>query len=600
MDKDLDEELYNEYLKGNKEAFEKLYIKYKNKILYFVFNIVKDYQKSEDIVQEVFIYVLKNKLKNGYSFKYYIYLVAKSKALSYLKVENRRNELNHEYFADQDLKLEENILDTITLEETKKEVIDAINMLDDKYKNAVYLVKIGGLSYKETAEILNENIQNIKNFVHRGKNKLRKILIKKGFNEMNKVLKILLIGIVLTAAISGITYGASIIYKKFNTNHNVNINPSYKSTISENTINNLWIGTLDLAWKDLEEKIGKSKIEFDENIEIANELNESKFTKEMLDNNDYEINVERTHTNGYKIETSLNKELNFLETFDNFKDYNFTFGDGKEPIRYFGINNGSPESMNKNIEILFYNKNDFGIKLKTKEGDEIILYRTDDNKDFDEYYNDIKEKSSLYIGTREFREDDELRIPYINLEGMIFYDELYGKEIKESKGLIMYDVIQNVNFSLNERGCNLSSKSTMITEYLGIGNDTKYCYFQDKFIVFMKEEDAQIPYFALKVDNDDILVKKTEEDEYAVQLTDYTMMENSDRYKVSPGEYKFFEDENFEYYYPNQKTKYVNISYKDRETGDYIHMTAEEGLKQGKITIELLDEYGVEYIKKEK
>ena len=116
----------------------------------------------------------------------------------------------------------------------------------------------------------------------------------------------------------------------------------------------------------------------------------------------------------------------------------------------------------------------------------------------------------------------------------------------------------------------------------------------------MKEEDAQIPYFALKVDNDDILVKKTEEDEYAVQLTDYTMMENSDRYKVSPGEYKFFEDENFEYYYPNQKTKYVNISYKDRETGDYIHMTAEEGLKQGKITIELLDEYGVEYIKKEK
>ena len=606
MEKDAD--LYNSYLNGNKKAFEELYSKYKNKIFYFVLNIVKDYQKAEDITQEVFIYVLQNKFKNGYSFKYYIYLVAKSKSLSYIKVENRRNEINEEYFNKQDLKLEENVLDKLTLKETKQDVIDAINMLDDKYKNAVYLIKIAGLSYKETAEILGENIQNVKNFVYRGKIKLRKILMKKGFEKMSKVSKILLIGITLTALISGITYGVSIIYKKFNFNHNVSINPTYKSTIDENTINNLWVGTLDLAWKDLENKIGKQKIEFDEDIKIANELNESKFTKEMLDENDYEINVERTMTNGYKIDAKLNKNLNFLEVFDNFKDYNFTFGEGKEPVRYFGINNASLETMNKNVEILFYNKisesnlnsNDFCIKLKTKEGDEIILYRTNDNKNFDEYYNDIKEKSSSYTGMKEFREDDELRIPYINLEGMISYDELYGKGIKNSKGLIMYDVIQNVNFSLNERGCNLSSKSTMVTEYLGMGLDPKYCYFQDKFIVFMKEANSEMPYFALKVDNDDILVKKTEEDEYAICLTDYTMMKNSDRYKVLPGEYKFFEDENFEYYYPNQKTKYVNISYKDKETEDYVYMTVEEALKEGKITIKLLDEYGVDYIKKEK
>ena len=32
------------------------------------------------------------------------------------------------------------------------------------------------------------------------------------------------------------------------------MNPSYQSTLDENTINNLWVGTLDLAWKDLEDK----------------------------------------------------------------------------------------------------------------------------------------------------------------------------------------------------------------------------------------------------------------------------------------------------------------------------------------------------------
>ena len=39
----------------------------------------------------------------------------------------------------------------------------------------------------------------------------------------------------------------------------------------------------------------------------------------------------------------------------------------------------------------------------------------------------------------------------------------------------------------------------MVTEYMGIGQDTKYCYFQDTFIIFMKEKDKSMPYFAAKV-----------------------------------------------------------------------------------------------------
>lgn len=67
MDKDLDKKLYNNYLNGEKEAFEILYNKYKSKIEYFIFNIVKDYQKAEDIAQETFIYVMENKMKEKVS-----------------------------------------------------------------------------------------------------------------------------------------------------------------------------------------------------------------------------------------------------------------------------------------------------------------------------------------------------------------------------------------------------------------------------------------------------------------------------------------------------------------------------------------------------
>lgn len=608
MEKDLDKKLYNDYLNGEKEAFEILYNKYKNKIEYFIYNIVKDYQKAEDIAQETFIYVIQHKMRENSSFKYYIYLVARSKALNYINVEKRRNEITEKYLTNDNEQIEKDVLDIITAEESKKELLESIELLDERYKNAIYLVNIEGLSYEETSKILGETLQNTKNLIHRGKKQLRKILLKKGFNEMNKVLKIFVIIISTTIALSGIVYATTVIYNKYiknNTNHNITMNPSYQSTLDENTINNLWVGTLDLAWKDLEEKIGLNKIELEgEMPQIANDLNESTFSKEMLNPNDYKINVERTVTNGYKIDATLNKELNFLESFDNFSDYKWTFGNSEEYIKYFGINNASPEEMNKNVEILFYNKlnngsllsNDMAIKLKTKEGDEIILYRTDDKKSFDEYYEDIKAKTKNYKGRTEFSEDDELRIPYVKVNGMINYNELYDKKIKNSKGLYIYDVIQNVNFYLNERGCNLSSKATMVTEYMGIGQDTKYCYFQDTFIIFMKEANSDKPYFALKVDNNDILEKIEETDE--PKIFDSTTLANREKYYskyLQGGEYKFFEDEKYEYYYPSQKTKVVMVYFPNG-----VAMTAEEALKQGKISMDLLDKYEIKYFKKEK
>ena len=608
MEKDLDKKLYNDYLNGEKEAFEILYNKYKNKIEYFIYNIVKDYQKAEDIAQETFIYVIQHQMRENSSFKYYIYLVARSKALNYINVEKRRNEITEKYLANDNEQIEKDVLDIITAEESKKELLESIELLDERYKNAIYLVNIEGLSYEETSKILGETLQNTKNLIHRGKKKLRKILLKKGFNEMNKVLKIFVIIICTTIALSGIVYATTVIYNKYiknNTNHNITMNPSYQSTLDENTINNLWVGTLDLAWKDLEEKIGLNKIELEgEMPQIANDLNESTFSKEMLNPNDYKINVERTVTNGYKIDATLNKELNFLESFDNFSDYKWTFGNSEEYIKYFGINNASPEKMNKNVEILFYNKlnndsllsNDMAIKLKTKEGDEIILYRTDDKKSFDEYYEDIRAKTKNYKGRTEFSEEDELRIPYVNVNGMINYNQLYEKKIKNSKGLYIYDVIQNVNFNLNEKGCNLSSKATMVTEYMSIGSDTKLCYFQDTFIVFMKEANSDKPYFALKVDNNDILEKIEETDE--PKIFDSTTLADREKYYsqyLQGGEYKFFEDEKYEYYYPSQKTKVVMVYFPNG-----VAMTAEEALKQGKISMDLLDKYEIEYFKKEK
>ena len=209
MEKDLDKKLYNDYLNGNKEAFEILYNKYKNKIEYFIYNIVKDYQKAEDLAQETFIYVMQNKIEENVSFKYYIYLIARSKALNYIKTENKRNEIAEKYLFNKDERAEKDIFEIISKKETKKELLESIEQLDEKYKNAIYLTNIEELSYKETSKILGETLQNTKKLVYRGKIKIRNILIKKGFDGMNKVAKVLIIMIIATSFIGGIVYAVS-------------------------------------------------------------------------------------------------------------------------------------------------------------------------------------------------------------------------------------------------------------------------------------------------------------------------------------------------------------------------------------------------------
>ena len=215
MKKDLDIKLYNEYLNGEKSAFELLYNKYNDKIKYFVYNIVKDYQKAEDITQDVFIYVLQNKIKQGYTFKYYIYLVAKSRAYNYISMEKRRTEINEEYILNGLEQIEQDVANIVTKNEKRKEILSAINMLDDRYKNAIYLVKIEELTYQETAQILGESIQNVKNLIHRGKKELKKILLKKGFDEMNKVLKICILILCITISFTGIAFAGITIYNTF-------------------------------------------------------------------------------------------------------------------------------------------------------------------------------------------------------------------------------------------------------------------------------------------------------------------------------------------------------------------------------------------------
>lgn len=78
---------FQKYLDGDQKAFEYLILKYKDNLIYFILRYVKKIEIAEDLAQDVFVYVMlhKDQYNFSFSFKTYLFMIGKSRALNYLK-----------------------------------------------------------------------------------------------------------------------------------------------------------------------------------------------------------------------------------------------------------------------------------------------------------------------------------------------------------------------------------------------------------------------------------------------------------------------------------------------------------------------------------
>lgn len=211
-----DKLLYQDFLNGNKEAFEELVIKYKNNLIYFISRYTKNLEAAEDIFQDVMLFILENQnyYNSDYSFKTYMYMIAKSKALNYIK-----SEKNTENIDDQEEELkEENLLEEIVLaKERKKKIQNVINKMPIDYQLVIYLTKVEELSYKETALIMNKKETEIKKLSYNARKKFKKLLIERNIIEIrdNKILKMFVFLIITSVIFSSAVIAKFVIYNLF-------------------------------------------------------------------------------------------------------------------------------------------------------------------------------------------------------------------------------------------------------------------------------------------------------------------------------------------------------------------------------------------------
>ena len=298
-----------------------------------------------------------------------------------------------------------------------------------------------------------------------------------------------------------------------------------------NAENRVWVGTFQLVWNDLMDYIIKAPIKFVGGTpDVVNELNKQDFKAEYLSESSYyktygkaspdlkkqiiqgikeKFNETSDIVNSidwspakgkYVVYAMLKKDFKFLEPFDKLNPEKF--GKNEEKVDYFGIDRNSDYKLHKNVSVLFYNSpDDFAVKLHTQGDDVVYLYRTDDDKPFNQFYDDIIAKSESYSGSKYFNDVDRLKIPDIKLYNEKHFKELCDRQI-DGTDLAIADAIETIDFKMNNEGVKLKSEAVIITKLTSIGPghrvEPRYFYFTDNFVLFLQEKDKSKPYFALK------------------------------------------------------------------------------------------------------
>ena len=182
-----DHELLAAIRDGDEAAFQEIVRRYRNPITNFIYRMLDDYERSVELTQETFIrvYTSASRYQANYSFSTYIYRIATNLAISELRRRKRRKLVSlFSPFTNDDGEAVEidppdaNPLQDETLIDTerRKAVARAIQSLPEKYRAAIVLRDVEGLSYDRIAEVLSLSEGTVKSRINRARNLLKEKL----------------------------------------------------------------------------------------------------------------------------------------------------------------------------------------------------------------------------------------------------------------------------------------------------------------------------------------------------------------------------------------------------------------------------------------
>jgi len=169
--------LFTEIKQGNKDALSTLFLNYYDYLLHYGIRINNNETIVEECIQELFLYIFEasDRLGTVSNVKAYLFSALRRRILHKLKKEKGQllqeylipNRTNIQFSAEELLirKEEQNLPSTILL--------DTLNNLPWRQREAIYLRYYNGLSTKEIATIMGIANQTVLNTIYQGLNKMR-------------------------------------------------------------------------------------------------------------------------------------------------------------------------------------------------------------------------------------------------------------------------------------------------------------------------------------------------------------------------------------------------------------------------------------------
>jgi RNA polymerase sigma-70 factor (ECF subfamily) len=150
---------------GNKQAYEELLLEISVELKPFLARKIANESDREDVLQNILIAIHngRHSYTPGRSFKPWLYAIANHKVIDYYR-SNRRKADNEVADIDSEIAFTD---ETESLFETKEYLMQLLNTLPPKQAKILKLMKLDGLSVKETAAIMEMSISAVKVSAHR-------------------------------------------------------------------------------------------------------------------------------------------------------------------------------------------------------------------------------------------------------------------------------------------------------------------------------------------------------------------------------------------------------------------------------------------------
>ncbi|HBO45804.1 MAG TPA: hypothetical protein DD670_18155 [Planctomycetaceae bacterium] len=326
------------------------------------------------------------------------------------------------------------------------------------------------------------------------------------------------------------------------------ITPHLEAPIEENK-NLLWCGSFQLAWNEVCALIAEDVRFADDEPDMVAVLNRKVFTGKQVDAESYvavagfvkddvhekikrqlEDTFDGSATPRYLPPSGLTprpqdivayaylfKNLAFETPFERIEQP-LIFNEREVPC--FGVGHeykpGRHARLDQVVLLDYKHGDDFIIELKTKsEKDRLILAKILPERTLGETIRSIEDR---IVNAEPIRpsEGDVVKVPRLNFDVTRRYHELEGHRLAVTNqdvadDLIILSAVQNIRFQTDEKGVRLRSES-----HISIGCSAKtrlpaaehVMIFDRPFLVLLQRANADVPYFALWVENPELLVKR--------------------------------------------------------------------------------------------